>query len=172
MVRTVSACVTFLLGAMLCAAQPALAQSSRSQSVFGTDPNLADGALALRLGDHEEGIRLTLAGLRSPAGKAHSARTRSSAHNNLCAGYVLAGKFPQALEHCDEALRLKKNNWQAYSNRAVLQALTGRLERAAEDIEQAKRINPDAKRLIEAEQFLQERLAARAQEARAQESKP
>ena len=172
MVRTVNACVTFLLGAILCAAQPALAQNSRSQSVFGADPNLSDGALALRLGDYEEGIRLTLAGLRSPAGKAHSARTRSSAHNNLCAGYVLAGKFPQALENCDEALRLKKNNWQAYSNRAVLHALTGRLQRAAEDIEQAKRINPDARRLIEAEQFLQERLAARSQAAPAKELKP
>ena len=132
-------------------------KNSRSQSVFGADPNLSDGALALRLGDFEEGIRLTLAGLRSPAGKAHSARTRSSAHNNLCAGYVLAGRFQDALENCDEAIRLKKNNWQAYSNRAVLHALTGRLKRAAEDIGQAKRINPDARRLIEAEQFLQER---------------
>ena len=172
MVRTVNACVTFLLGAILCAAQPALAQNSRSQSVFGADPNLSDGALALRLGDYEEGIRLTLAGLRSPAGKAHSARTRSSAHNNLCAGYVLAGKFQDALENCDEAIRLKKNNWQAYSNRAVLHALTGRLKRAAEDIGQAKRINPDARRLIEAEQFLQERAAARAQAAPAKELKP
>ena len=172
MVRTVNACVTFLLGAILCAAQPALAQNSRSQSVFGADPNLSDGALALRLGDFEEGIRLTLAGLRSPAGKAHSARTRSSAHNNLCAGYVLAGRFQDALENCDEAIRLKKNNWQAYSNRAVLHALTGRLKRAAEDIGQAKRINPDARRLIEAEQFLQERAAARAQAAPAKELKP
>ena len=172
MVRKLSACVTFLLWAMLCTVQPGLAQNSRSQSVFGADPNLSDGAVALRLGDYEEGIRLTLAGLRSPAGKAHSARTRSSAHNNLCAGYVLAGKFREALERCDEALRLKKNNWQAYSNRAVLHVLTGRMKRAAEDIEQAKRINPDARRLIEAEQFLQERLAARAQEAPAKESKP
>jgi Flp pilus assembly protein TadD len=148
---------------MLLASGPAAAQSSVSQSVFGADPNLADGALALRLGDSEEGIRLTLEGLRAPAGAAHSIRTRSSAHNNLCAGYVMSGKFREALEHCNEALRLKSNNWHAYSNRAVLHVLTGRLSKAAEDIEQAKRINPDAKRLREAEEFLNARRAARDQ---------
>ena len=105
---------------MMLASGPAVGQSSASQSVFGADPNLSDGALALRLGDFEEGIRLTLEGLRSPAGTAHSIRTRSSAHNNLCAGYVMGGKFQEALEHCNEALRLKPNNWHAYSNRAVL----------------------------------------------------
>ena len=122
--------------------------------------------MALRLGAHEEGIRLTLAGLRSPAGMAHSVRTRSSAQNNLCAGYVMAGKYRQALEHCNEALRLKKKNWQAYSNRAVLHVLTGNLKLAAEDVERGKRIKPDAKRLLEAEQFLEERKAARATESK------
>ena len=151
------------MGAMLLASEPAATQTSRSQSVFGADPNLSDGALALRLGDFEEGIRLTLEGLRAPAGSAHSIRTRSSAHNNLCAGYVMSGKFREALEHCNEALRLKPNNWHAYSNRAVLYVLTGSLSKAAEDIEQAKRINPDARRLREAEEFLNARRAARDQ---------
>ena len=148
---------------MFLASGPAAAQTTRSQSVFGADPNLSDGALALRLGDFEEGIRLTLEGLRAPAGAAHSIRTRSSAHNNLCAGYVMSGRFREALEHCNEALRLKSNNWHAYSNRAVLYTLTGNLSKAAEDIEQGKRINPDAKRLKQAEQFLNARRAARNQ---------
>ena len=151
---------------MMLASGPAVGQSSASQSVFGADPNLSDGALALRLGNFEEGIRLTLEGLRSPAGTAHSIRTRSSAHNNLCAGYVMGGKFQEALEHCNEALRLKPNNWHAYSNRAVLHTLTGSLSKAAEDIEQGKRINPDAKRLREAEEFLNARRAARDQTVR------
>lgn len=149
------------MGAMVLASASAPAQSSLSQSVFGADPNLSDGALALRLGDYEEGIRLTLEGLRAPAGAAHSIRTRSSAHNNLCAGYVMGGEFREALEHCNESLRLKPNNWHAYSNRAVLYTLTGNLDKAAEDIEQGKRINPDAKRLREAEEFLNVRRAAR-----------
>lgn len=166
------ACFAFLLGAMVCVFQPASGETSRSQSVFGADPNLSEGALALRLGDYQEGIRLTLAGLRSPAGSAHSVRTRSSAHNNLCAGYVMAGKFGEALENCNEALRLKKNNWHAYSNRAVVYVLTGSLDRAAEDIEKGKRINPDAKRLKEAEEFLQQRRAAREKKERPGKEEP
>ena len=75
----------------------------------------------------------------------------------------MSGKFREALEHCNEALRLKPNNWHAYSNRAVLYVLTGSLSKAAEDIEQAKRINPDARRLREAEEFLNARRAARDQ---------
>lgn len=161
MQRAAPACAACLTGLMLCALQSAGAQHSGAQSLFGADPNLSGGALALQLGDYQEGIRLTLAGLRSPGGSAHSARTRSSAHNNLCAGYVMAGKHREALEHCNEALRLRSNNWQAYSNRAVLHALAGNLKRAAEDIEQGKRINPGASRLAEAEEFLRARRAAR-----------
>lgn len=156
--RAFSAC---LAGALWCLPQAAAAENTASQSVFGADPNLSEGALALRLGDYEEGIRLTLKGLRSPAGSAHSIRTRSSAHNNLCAGYTMARKYREALRHCGEALRLKKNNWQAHSNRAVIHALTGNFRKAAEDIEKGKRINPDAKRLREAEDFLDRRKAAR-----------
>lgn len=161
----VRACLAFLAVAMLHVAHAAEPQSSRSHSVFGADPNLSDGALALRLGDYEEGIRLTLLGLRSPTGSAHSIRTRSAAHNNLCAGYVMAGKFREGLTHCNEALRLKESNWRAYSNRAVLNALMGHLDRAAEDIEKGKRINPNARRLLEAEEFLKQRMATPARRA-------
>ena len=153
------------MGALAVASGQAAAQTSQSQSVFGADPNLSEGAMALRLGDYEEGIRLTLEGLRAPAGATHSARTRSSAHNNLCAGYVMAGNFREALKHCNEALRIKSNNWRAYSNRAVLYALTGSLSRATADIQKGMRINPDARRLREAQEFLNMRKAALGQSA-------
>lgn len=165
MPESIRAWVLCLTGVAVFASAPALAQSSVSQSVFGADPNLAAGALALRLGDFEEGIRLTQEGLRSPAGSAHSIRTRASAHNNLCAGYVMSGRFSDALEHCNKSLSLKPNNWQAYSNRAVLYALTGRLDKAAADIASAKRINPEARRVREAEEFLAVRRAALARGA-------
>ena len=164
MKHRVHACMILLLGAAVCATAPAGAQKplpqSHSQSIFGADPNLSEGAMALRLGDYEQGIRLTLAGLRSPAGKAHSIKTRSSAHSNLCAGYLMAAQYRTALQHCDEALRLKENNWQAYSNRAVLYVMTGQLKRAAEDLEQGKRINPNSRRLREVEELLEARVAA------------
>ena len=152
---------TLLLGSVLCFTQPAGAQGTHAQSVFGADPNLSDGAMALRLGDFQEGIRLTLAGLRSPAGKAHGLKTRSAAHSNLCAGYLMASQLRNARKHCDEALRIRRNNWRAYSNRAVLFVLTGQLKRAAEDIERGKRISPNSRRLAEVEELLAARVAAR-----------
>ncbi len=161
MVNVTRAGVALLLGTVLCCAQAAWAQGARTQSVFGADPNLSDGAMALRLGDYEEGIRLTLAGLRSPAGKAHSLRTRSAARSNLCAGYLMSAQLRAALENCNEALRLRKNNWRAYSNRAVAYVMMGQLKRAAEDLEQGKRINPNSKRLKDVEELLAARLAAR-----------
>ena len=160
MANVVRAGFTLLLGAVVCFAQSAWAQSAQAQSIFGADPNLSGGALALRLGDYEEGIRLTQAGLRSPAGKAHSIKTRSSAHSNLCAGYLMAAQYRTALQHCNEALRIKSNNWQAYSNRAVLFVMTGQLKRAAEDLEQGRRINPNSGRLREVEELIAARVAA------------
>ena len=43
----------------------------------------------------------------------------------------------------------------------MIHALKGNFRKAAEDIEKGKRINPDAKRLREAEDFLDRRKAAR-----------
>ena len=165
MIAKVSAKVVITLAVLACAAGPLMARQPaphpHARSVFGSDPNLAEGAMALRLGDHTEGVRLTLAGLRSPAGRAHSVRTRSAAHSNLCAGYVMMGQFNKALEHCNEALRLKSNNWQALSNRAVTFVLTGQFKRAGQDIERGKRINPGSKRLLEAEELLASRIETR-----------
>ena len=161
MANIVRICVPLLLGALVCFTQAARAQGTQAQSVFGADPNLSDGAMALRLGDYEEGIRLTLAGLRSPAGKAHSLKTRSAAHSNLCAGYLMAARLRMALKHCNEALRIKRNNWRAYSNRAVAYVLMGQFKRAAEDLEEGKRLNPNSTRLAEVEELLAARVAAR-----------
>ncbi|WP_446830713.1 hypothetical protein [Candidatus Foliamicus sp.] len=168
MTHRVSPFIVFLLGAFACLGGPLWAQKvpahSHAQSIFGADPNLSGGAMALRLGDYEQGIRLTLAGLRSPSAKAHSTKTRSAAHSNLCAGYLMAAQFQTALESCNEALRLKSNNWQAHSNRAVLFIMTGQLKRAAEDIERGKRIKPDSRRLMEVEELLAARVEARAKQ--------
>ncbi|MCY4166234.1 MAG: hypothetical protein OXF03_08865 [Gammaproteobacteria bacterium] len=152
---------TLLFGSVLLSASPAWPQGTHAQSVFGADPNLSDGAMALRLGDYDEGIRLTLVGLRSPVGRAHSMKTRSAAHSNLCAGYMMASQLRIAREHCDEALRIMRRNWRAYSNRAVLFVLTGQLKRAADDVERGKRINPNSRRLAEVEELLAARVAAR-----------
>jgi len=110
----------------VCAGGP---PESASVAVFGTDPDLSAGATALRLGDFEAGIRLTLLGLKH----APSPRNRASGFSNLCAGYVGAHQYDKAIEACDAALKISRNNWHIYNNRALALLGLGRVAEARRD---------------------------------------
>jgi len=111
-----------------------------SQMIIGTNPNLSDGATALRFGDYEEGLRLTLDGLSSVL----TLRDRARALSNLCAGYLGLGQFVEALEACDKALELSDRNWRTYNNRALALLGTGRLVAARVDVDKGQVLNPDS----------------------------
>src|SRR6185436_11949600 len=82
--------------------------SAQSASVFGPlNPLLTQGTEALQAGRYEEGVRLTIQGLDQP----NSARDKAAAHSNICAGYVALKRWEEALEHCNLALDLDRNNW-------------------------------------------------------------
>ena len=116
-------------------------QSAQAKTVIGpTNPNLADGAQALRLGNAEEGVRLTRLGLAV----AHGQRERQAALANLCAGYVLLGQFDTALTYCDTALEENERNWRAYNNRALAYVELKRFEEAEADITRGLELQPNA----------------------------
>jgi hypothetical protein len=72
------------------------------KTVIGpTNPPLQDGAQALLAGDAEEGVRLTLQGLKL----AGNAREEEAALSNLCAGYIMLEKFDDAMKYCELLLR-------------------------------------------------------------------
>ncbi len=125
------------LGAGLLAAQ---AGDSSSRTTIGMDPGLNEGAVALRLGDFEAGVRLILGGLESTL----TLRDRANALSNLCAGYVGAEQFVKALESCDRALELSARNWRIYNNRALALLGLGRIAAAREDVEKGLALNPDS----------------------------
>ena len=88
-----------------------------SRTVLGQrNAKLADGAQALRDGDAEEGIRLTLLGLAAAQGR----RERQAALGNLCAGYLLLRQFDEAIDYCDQALEESDRNWRVYNNRSLV----------------------------------------------------
>jgi tetratricopeptide (TPR) repeat protein len=93
----------------------AYAASPESTTVIGVNEDLADGARALQMGDFEEGIRLTIAGLKVET----SPRDRASGLSNLCAGYTAAKQYAEAIDSCSQSLRIDAENWQAYNNRAL-----------------------------------------------------
>lgn len=108
-----------------------------TKTVIGpTNPDLYDGAQALIAGDGEEGVRLTLLGLKY----AHSSRERLTAKSNLCAGYILVKQYETALTYCDEVIAQNNRYWRAYSNRALAYIKLGRLEEAEQDVQRAEEL--------------------------------
>ena len=118
------------------------ATEPQSRTVVGsTNPELQQGAEALRAEDAEEGVRLTLIGLRYASSK----RERVVGLSNLCAGYVMLENFDTALDYCEQALEENDEHWRTYSNRAVAYIKTGRFEEAEQDLQKAEALSPNSR---------------------------
>jgi tetratricopeptide (TPR) repeat protein len=120
-------------------------------TIIGVDPNLSKGADALKFGNYDEGIRLTLEGLRS----AVRPFDRVGALSNLCAGYVGIEDFESALRYCNDALRMDDGNWHAYNNRSLAYLGLGDIDAAQRDLEKGLEINSDAQTLKEVERRIE-----------------
>jgi tetratricopeptide (TPR) repeat protein len=119
-------------------------QTPDSKTVMGPrNVNLADGADALRKGDIDEGVRLTLLGLETAYGQ----REKTAALSNLCAGYMLLGEFEHSLGYCNQALEVNERNWRAYNNRALVYMELDRYEEAEADVIRGQELAPGAKSL-------------------------
>ena len=133
----------FMVGAFLLASSPAQS-TEESKTVIGPENIfIADGANALMAGDGEEGVRLTLIGLK----RANSTHQRKIAHSNLCAGYLLLNQLETALKHCDWVLDLDPMHWRTYNNRALVYMRLERFEEAEEDIRKGQAIRPKSEKL-------------------------
>jgi len=125
---------------LLCLSLAATAPQSRTV-VGSTNPELQQGAEALLAEDAEEGVRLTLIGLRYASSK----RERVVGLSNLCAGYVMLENFDTAFDYCARALEENDEHWRTYSNRAVAYIKTGRFEEAEQDLQKAEALSPNSR---------------------------
>ncbi|WP_297734772.1 tetratricopeptide repeat protein [uncultured Maricaulis sp.] len=66
-----------------------------------------------------------------------SARNRTAAWSNLCAGYAATGDVEAAIAACDSALELRDTAWRALNNRGVAHWLAGNQEAALADFQAA-----------------------------------
>ncbi|MDH3756761.1 MAG: hypothetical protein OEV10_11570 [Gammaproteobacteria bacterium] len=135
-----------LLGplAQVQAQAPAGQSGAIAKTVVGPgNVDLADGAAALRVGDAEEGVRLTQRGLST----ANSQRDRVAGYSNLCAGLVMLDRLDEALEACSRALELDDQHWRSYSNRALVYLKQERYAEAEQDISTGEELNPNARTL-------------------------
>jgi tetratricopeptide (TPR) repeat protein len=123
-----------------------------SKTVIGPSNSLlADGAAALEAGRIEEGVRLTLEGLKV----AVTARENAAGHSNACAGYVLLKQWAEALAQCNAALELDTSNWRTYNNRAAIYVEQGLYDLAMRDLEAGLALAPGAPTLHESVRILQ-----------------
>jgi tetratricopeptide (TPR) repeat protein len=115
-------------------------QGSEGNVAVGPTKNakLQDGASALRASNIEDGIELTLAGLR----EARTPRERRTGLSNLCAGYLMLEQLDQALQYCNDALELSDKNWRVYNNRALIYVLQRRFDEAEADLAKCEEIHP------------------------------
>src|SRR6266702_3120535 len=149
-----------LLVAAISAYPPARSEDrASSETVIGTNSLLADGAAALEAGRIEEGVRLTLEGLKASA----TLRDNAAGHSNACAGYVLLKQWAEALAQCNAALELDTSNWRTYNNRASIYVAQGLYDLAMRDLEAGLALAPGAPTLHESVRILQrnKRLAGR-----------
>jgi len=133
------------------ALQSAAAGDSPNTTVVGSEPLLSDGARALQFKDFEQGVRLTLQGLKLNV----SRRERAAGLSNLCAGFAGLQRYDEALAACNEALTLNSARWRVYNNRAL--ALLGKNQVAAarRDVEAGLAINPDSRSLQKVMQLVE-----------------
>ena len=82
----------------------AVAQASDNRTIIGSGNEfLSAGSFAIRVGQYDEGIRLTELGLT----RYHpSLADRASAFSNLCAAWAAKGDPDRAIGSCDSSLRL------------------------------------------------------------------
>lgn len=115
-------------------------QAGRGDVTVGPTKNakLQDGAGALNVGNAEDGVELTLAGLR----EARTPRERRTALSNLCAGYLMLEELDTALNYCNDALELNDENWRVYNNRALIYVLQRRFDDAEADLAKCEALHP------------------------------
>ena len=118
------------------------ATAQQNTTVLGpSNLDLYHGANALLAGDAEEGVRLTLIGLRYE----HGGRDRLTGLSNLCAGYIMLEQLETALTYCDQVLEQNDDYWRAYSNRALAYIKLGRFEEAEQDLQKAEALAENAR---------------------------
>jgi tetratricopeptide (TPR) repeat protein len=110
-------------------------------SIGSANPDISNGARALLGGRNEEGIRLTLKGLKNADGK----EEEEIALSNLCAGYTNLGNYEMALKYCDILLQRNDKLWRAYNSKALIYIYTKQYEKAEQALIKGEALNPNTR---------------------------
>ena len=139
---TISLLLGLITGAV--SAQPADAVGESRTVLRDGNQKLSAGAISIRAGNYDEGIRQTLSGLDAPD---LSNELRAAALSNLCAAYAAKNQPDTAIRYCTESLGLDASNWRAFSNRSYAYWIKGLYSEAAIDLDAAAAMSPRARQV-------------------------
>ena len=108
--------------------------------IGSANPDISEGARALLGGRNEEGIRLTLSGLKAADGK----KEEEVALSNLCAGYTNLGDYETALKYCDILVQRNDKLWRVYNSKALIYIYTKQYEKAEQELIKGEALNSGA----------------------------
>jgi tetratricopeptide (TPR) repeat protein len=137
--------------------------STGSRTILGTtNPLLSDGATALEQGRIDDGIRLTLEGLKQPS----SVQDIAAGHANVCAGYAILKRWEDALTHCNKSIELDTRNWRAFNNRSAIFVAKGLYDQAIADVLTGLKLAPESRTLKKSLQVAYEHKRAKRDRSR------
>jgi len=123
-----------------------------SKTVIGQSNSLlAQGAAALEAGHIEEGVRLTLEGLKV----AVTARENAAGHSNACAGYVLLKQWRKRSLNATRRWNSIRQIGRTYNNRAAIYVEQRLYDLAMRDLEAGLALAPGAPTLHESVRILE-----------------
>ncbi|MCF6221183.1 MAG: hypothetical protein L3J65_08735 [Robiginitomaculum sp.] len=99
-----------------------------------------NGVIAYMKGDYSKAAAFNRDALHQGLKTTHMAVV----YSNQCAALGAQGLYGAALDACDKALKLTPANWQAFSNRAAVNWLSGDKLQAKQDIISAKALDSAA----------------------------
>ena len=122
-------------------------QAMDSRTIIGAGNEfLSAASFAIRMGQYDEGIRLTHLGLNRYQ---PSDRDRAAALSNLCGAHAAKGEPDIAILYCDESIEMNDKDWRAFSNRSYAYFLKGMLTEAEESLAIAVDIDPSARQVLQ-----------------------
>ena len=101
---------------------------------------IKQGVIAYNKGDYAKAAAFNRDALHQGLRIKH----KTIVYSNQCATLGSQGRYEQALAACDSALKLAPTNWQAYSNRAAVNWLSGDKVQAKLDIKSAEALDSTA----------------------------
>jgi Flp pilus assembly protein TadD len=108
------------------------------------------GATAFNNGDVDKSIAYSRNALHQGLRKS----TKSAAYSNLCAGLGEQGRYEEAEEACSAAVKLSPKNWQAFTNRALVNWMAGEQAQARIDLQSARTLAGDTPEVVRTSELM------------------